>query len=120
MKYILIAEDEEMNQEILHELLDDDYELSFVEDGAACLESISNRKPDLLLLDVSMPVMNGIEVCQRIRQDKLFLDLPIIMVSGHASGLSSKAGMDVGANAYISKPFSLVDLRNQIQLYIGD
>lgn len=119
MKYILIADDEEMNQEILQELLDGIYELSFVEDGLACIESIQARKPDLLLLDVTMPVMTGIEVCQRLRQDELYSDLPIIMLSGHASNSSSKAGLDVGATAYIPKPFSLVDLRRQIEEYIG-
>lgn len=120
MKYILIAEDEIMNQDILRELLEEQYELSFVEDGTACLQSVYERKPDLLLLDVSMPVMSGIDVCKEIRSKESYNDLPIIMLSGHASGTSSRAGMDVGATAYITKPFSLLDLKAQIKDYLTD
>ena len=110
MKYILIADDEEQNRDILKEILIDDYEINCVDDGLECIKSIESRIPDLLLLDVSMPKMNGYEVCNQLRLNSETKSLPIVLLSGHASQKDINKGFEVGVNKYITKPFSPVEL----------
>lgn len=114
MKYILIADDEPLNQSVFEEMLMDDYEISIVDDGQACLESVENRVPDLLLLDIAMPHVDGIEVCKRLRSGADTKDLPIILVSAYASKGDKEAGMAAGANDYISKPFDIALFHQKI------
>lgn len=114
MKYLLIADDDELNQTIYTELLEELYEIKQVEDGVSCIESIEQRIPGLLLLDYSMPKMNGIEVCKQLRNDERFINLPIIMVTGHATAAVEAECIDAGATAYFSKPFILTDLVDKI------
>lgn len=114
MKNVLIADDDPLNQRIFTELLEEDYELSIVEDGEACIESIKQRKPDLLLLDYSMPQLNGLEVCQNLRKDERFQDLPIIIVTGHASQDTHDECIEAGATDFCSKPFELSHFRNMV------
>lgn len=120
MKYILAADDEPVNRLIIDEALVDDYEIKCVEDGQSCLHSIAERVPDLLLLDVAMPGIDGIEVCQKLRADEKTRDLPIIMLSGFASKEHVEKGMDVGADNYITKPFEPTELRDAIKSMIGN
>ncbi|MDH5473356.1 MAG: response regulator [Gammaproteobacteria bacterium] len=110
MKYILAADDEPVNREIIEEILADDYEVVCVEDGLQCLQSIAKRVPDMLLLDVAMPVMDGFEVCKKLRSETSTRDLPIFMVSGFASTEHINKGLQAGANKYITKPFIPCDL----------
>lgn len=107
MKYILIAEDDRLNQEILKELLDDSYEIALVDDGEACIESVHKRKPDLLLLDYGMPIINGLEVCRMLREADSYREMPIIMVTGHATDDARNECLETGATEFVSKPFDL-------------
>lgn len=118
MKYILTADDEIVNQMIIEEMLEDTFEVSCVADGEQCMQSIAARKPDLLLLDVSMPRMNGFEVCRNIRANSTTNDLPIILLSGHAHNEQIQEGLAAGANEYITKPFSKDELIAAISAYI--
>ena len=107
MTYVLVVDDEPVNRDIIEDiLLMDDYELEMATDGIQCLEKIKQRLPDLLLLDIAMPRMNGIEVCKTLRKDKETQDLPIILLSGFASDADIEEGMAAGANDYLPKPFS--------------
>lgn len=114
MKYILIADDDSLNQAIYTELLEETYELAHVENGEICIKSIEQRTPDILLLDYSMPKMNGIEVCNFLRQDERFKNLPVIMVTGHATSTVENECMQTGATAYFAKPFVLSELVDKI------
>lgn len=118
MKYILAADDEEMNLDILEEILSDDYEVNFVENGRECLKSIEKRIPDLLLLDVAMPEMDGIEVCHELRKSEATKDLIIIVLSGFASESSINEAMNAGANKYITKPFLPNELLDIVSEYL--
>ena len=82
MKYILLVDDEPINIEIMEVILTDDYEIQSAENGVECLKSIDKRVPDLLLLDIAMPEMDGIEVCKALRSNEKTKKLPIIIVSG--------------------------------------
>lgn len=114
MKYILIADDEPMNQCVFEEMLTDEYRIHTVDNGQECLESIEESMPDLLLLDVAMPVMDGIEVCRRLRADTKTRFLPIILISAYASERDVEVGMTAGADLYIAKPFNLAKVRADI------
>ena len=114
MRYILSADDELVNQMIIEEMLDDCCEVVSVGDGVQCLQSIEARLPDMLLLDVSMPKMDGFEVCRQLRSNEKTRELPIIMLSGHAHDEQINAGLKAGATQYITKPFSLGELRGAI------
>ena len=114
MKYILAADDELVNQMIIEEMLDEQFEVACVDDGPSCLDSIAMRLPELLLLDVSMPNMDGFEVCRRLRSSPQTTTLPVIMLSGHAHNEQIQEGLKAGANRYLTKPFSRDELLNAI------
>ncbi len=110
MTYILSTDDEIVNQMIIEEMLEECCEVVSVDDGVACLESIEVRVPDLLLLDISMPRMDGFEVCRNLRAAERTRTLPIIFLSGHAHKEQIDAGMAAGADKYLTKPFSQDEL----------
>lgn len=117
--YILAVDDEELNLIILAELLSEKYELSCVKNGLNCLESVSERRPDLILMDVNMPTMNGIEACFRLKNQASTKTLPIIMLSALASDTESQSGLKAGANAYLSKPFKTDELLKIIKTHLA-
>ncbi len=114
--YILAVDDEPLNLIIIEELLSEKYELAYVSDGRSCLKSVSERRPDLILMDVNMPIMNGIEACLRLKQKADTNSLPIIILSALASETEIQQGLDAGADAYLSKPFQADELLNAIKL----
>jgi len=116
--YILAADDEPMNRLILEELLDDDYELHCVENGAECVQSVKNRRPDLILLDINMPVMDGYQACKEIKALDGCFDIPIIMVSALASEKEIAKGLSCEAAAYVTKPFNEEELIKAVKCFI--
>ena len=113
--YILAVDDEALNLIILEELLSEKYELSCVGDGASCLESVAKRLPDLILMDINMPIMNGLEACLKLKQKASTRSIPIIMLSALASKTEIQQGLDAGADAYLSKPFQEGELLDAIK-----
>ncbi|MGE0484113.1 MAG: response regulator [Gammaproteobacteria bacterium] len=106
-KRLLIADDDAMNREIYRDLFEDDYEVEVVTDGQSCLAEFARARPDLLILDVAMPAMDGIEVCQHLRASPHYAELPILLVSGFDGEQQRDRGLAAGASAYIQKPFDL-------------
>ncbi|MDH5324899.1 MAG: response regulator [Gammaproteobacteria bacterium] len=120
MKHILSADDDITNRMIIEEILDEEYVVTSVENGQECLKSIEEKLPDLVLLDVSMPIMDGIEVCKKLRSNKKTENLPIIMLSGFAANDNVAKGFSVGANEYITKPFEPSVLRQTISRLLAN
>lgn len=120
MKYILVADDEPMNRDIICEMLGDTYEVVCVEDGQACLQCIQQRLPDLLLLDVAMPYLGGMEVCRRLRAEPRTSGIPVFMLSGFAAQEDIDSAIAVGADKYITKPFSPKALLKAIKEYLHE
>ncbi len=118
MNYILIADDEPMNLEMLEIMLMDDYEIKCVENGIECIKSVEERIPDLLLLDFSMPEMDGIEVCKKLRGNKKTQHIPIVILSGFSSEEHMHNGREAGANEYIEKPFTQEAILKIAEKYI--
>jgi CheY-like chemotaxis protein len=117
---ILCVDDEPVNLTIMEELLQDSYELVTVKSGAGCLEQVGLQKPDLILLDVNMPDMDGLETCARLREDVETADIPIIFVSALASKEELMAGYEAGGEDYITKPFSEEILQKKIQIALAN
>jgi len=95
------------------------YEVREAENGASGLESARGQLPDLILLDIQMPQLNGIDTCKAIREDVLLARIPVILLTakGHESDVDR--GFDAGADDYMVKPFSLVELESRIRRYLG-
>jgi len=112
---ILIVEDEkQMSMFIEMELIHEGYEVDTAYDGREGLEKVENNEYDLILLDIMIPSLNGIEVCRRIRQ---FSNVPIIMLTAKSDISDKVLGLDVGANDYLTKPFAIEELLARIRVY---
>jgi DNA-binding response OmpR family regulator len=85
--------------------------------GAEALRAAAQRRPDLILLDVSLPDMSGLEVCRQVRGAGM--DVPILMLSGHADPADVERGLQLGADGYLTKPFVLRELFARMDKHLG-
>jgi two-component system, OmpR family, alkaline phosphatase synthesis response regulator PhoP len=115
-KKILIADDEQ-NIVISVEFLmrREGYEVSVAADGEAALERIRADRPDLVLLDVMMPKKNGFDVCQEVRADPAFAGTRILMLTARGRDTEVAKGLALGADGYMTKPFSTKDLVDKVR-----
>lgn len=114
---ILLVDDEQKNIKILLEILEfeEEYITKAVLSGRECLEMIPEFKPDILLLDIMMPGLDGYEVCKEIRNDPNYNSMKIMMLSGRAMQDEIKKGFEAGADQYISKPFGMTELLDALK-----
>src|SRR5262245_37298055 len=106
-KCILVVEDQEDNRRILRDLLGNaGYELIEAESGEEALVAIDTQRPDLILMDIQLPVMDGYEAARRIKSNPEMKEVPIIAVTSYALAGDETKARAAGCNAYISKPFS--------------
>jgi PleD family two-component response regulator len=103
-KNILVVDDTESNVDILVDALSDDYEVSVAMDGESALEIVEEEPPDLILLDIMMPDMDGYEVCEKLKSDSNTKAIPIIFLSGATDEASKEKGLALGAVDFITKP----------------
>ena len=114
MSRILIIEDERKIARFLElELLHEGYEVDTAGDGRMGLEKALSWKPDLLILDLMLPELSGIEVCRRLRQSS---DVPIIMLTAKDDVSDKVMGLDMGADDYMTKPFAIEELLARIRV----
>ncbi|MCM8854747.1 MAG: response regulator [Candidatus Thiodiazotropha sp.] len=114
-KKILIVDDEpNIVLSVEYLMKREGYQVATANDGQTALELLSETTPDLLILDVMMPRKNGFEVCSEIRADPTLSGLPILMLSAKWREAEVKKGVSLGADAYITKPFSTHDLVNMV------
>ncbi len=109
---VLIVDDEQTNIKILLEILEfeDEYMTTSVTSGEECLAILPEFKPDVILLDIMMPGMDGYEVCRRIKNSPEYEATKIIMLSGRAMQNEIDNGFSAGADQYLSKPFGMDEL----------
>jgi two-component system response regulator MtrA len=113
---ILVVEDDTTLRETLTEALEaDGYDVVAAGDGAAALARFRDATPDLVLLDVMLPELSGIEVCRIIRAESA---VPIIMVTARTAELDKVVGLELGADDYVSKPFSMRELSARIRAHL--
>jgi two-component system cell cycle response regulator DivK len=102
MKTILIVEDTELNIDLLTQLLEDDYDLIVAHDGEQGVRLANENRPDLILMDISLPVMDGYEATRKIRETLQVT--PIIGLSAHAMSGHEQKAKEAGCNDYLTKP----------------
>lgn len=113
---ILIADDEPNIVLSLEFLMEQSgYQVAIARDGEQALQQMEIFQPDLILLDVMMPVRNGYEVCQKIRESRTWDRVKIVMLSAKGRDLEVSKGLALGADAYVTKPFSTRELIAKVQ-----
>lgn len=115
---VLIVDDEISNIEIINAILEDDYEICFATSGERALETARTILPDLILLDVLMPGMDGFELCGRLKSEPLLADVPVIFTTGLGDMDDEVRGLSLGAIDYVTKPVQPVVLRARVGNHI--
>ena len=117
MKTILIVEDTDLNIDLLTQLLEDDYKLLIAKDGNQGVNMAVSKKPDLILMDISLPILDGYEATRQIR--KSLPHTPIIGLSAHAMDGHRQKAQDAGCNDYLTKPVNDSILFDMLANYLG-
>jgi len=115
---ILVVDDEKPIYTYLQKKLTKlGYTVFTAEDGEEALSQAFANMPDLVLLDVKLPKMSGIEVCKRLKGDESMKNIPILLLSARAQSSEIKEGLDAGADKYLCKPMSFPDILREIQSF---
>lgn len=115
-KRILVVDDNPVSRELIREVLDfPDLEIIEAADGGEAFQKISTEMPDLVLLDIRMPVQNGFDVLRLIRQDPRFNRILILAFTAFAMREDRQKALDAGFDGYVTKPINAADLRKQIE-----
>lgn len=117
MKTVLIVEDTELNIDLISQLLEDDYELLFARDGREGVDRACESCPDLILMDISLPVMDGYEATRKIRETHKIT--PIIGLSAHAMEGDRQRAFDAGCDDYLTKPIDEALLLETLKRFLG-
>ena len=119
-KCILVVEDQEDNRQILRDLLGNaGYELTEAENGEEAIAAVAKRRPDLILMDIQLPVMDGYTAIRRIRTNPDLKSVPIIAVTSYALAGDEDKALAAGCDGYISKPYSPRDLLAKVRTYLA-
>jgi DNA-binding response OmpR family regulator len=118
---ILVVDDEVYIVQILEFSLSriEGYEVITASDGEEALEKVQEGRPDLVVLDVMMPRMDGYEACKRLKAEEATKDIPVILLSAKGRAMDQNRGFEVGADDYITKPFSPRKLIEKINTVLG-
>src|SRR5262245_41589950 len=108
---VLLVDDAKVNLDVLVEGLRADYQLSVARDGSTALQIAARTPPDLVLLDIVMPGMDGYEVCRRLREMPETAEVPIMFLSSLEDVQNKTKGFEVGGNDYLTKPFDMLEVK---------
>jgi two-component system cell cycle response regulator DivK len=118
-KRILVVEDEEDNRQILRDLLaTSGYEMVEAKDGEQALAAVDQHRPDLILMDIQLPIMDGYEATRRIRANPANKRIPIIAVTSYALSGNERIALAAGCDAYVPKPYSPRELLAKIREFL--
>ena len=104
MRKILIVEDIDMNIDLLQQILEDDNNIFVARNGASAVEMADNERPDIILMDVSLPVLNGLDATRLIKAEARLAHIPIVAVTAHAMQGDRERALEAGCDDYLSKP----------------
>ncbi len=117
---ILIADDYDDNRELLRLMLEGEgYSVRETRDGRECLEAVARELPDVALLDLSMPVLDGWQVAEKLLEDERTREIPIIFLTARAEFRDRARGLDIGGIEYVTKPFNPVELAPLVRDLLG-
>jgi len=119
MKKILIVEDIELNIDLLTQLLEGNYRLVIARDGEKGVALADQERPDLILMDMSLPVIDGWEATRRIKANDALRQIPIIGVSAHAMSGDAERALAAGCNEYVTKPLNDTMLLEKINRHLS-
>jgi two-component system alkaline phosphatase synthesis response regulator PhoP len=123
MPKILIVDDDALIRNLLGQILEPftekGVELLTASNGLMAIESVQNNRPEIVLLDVMMPKMNGFEVCAILKKDPTIKDVYIVMLTAKGQEIDKVKASKVGANSYITKPFNISELLNKVGDVLG-
>ncbi len=120
MKKILVVDDLPASRRLLAAFLGENYEILEAVDGQQCMERVMADMPDLVLLDLSLPRIDGIEVIRRMRGHPDLATIPIFALTAHSLQEFEERALSAGCNAYFVKPFSLEELKERVDALLGD
>ena len=116
MTKVLVAEDNPVNRELLRELLENrGYSVTEASNGQEALDMVEQSQPDLLLLDIGMPVLDGFAVMRKIRENPRLATLPVLAVTAYAMRDDRDNVLNAGFDGYLSKPINARDLANELE-----
>ena len=115
---LLVVDDQPVNVQALYQAFSADYQVFMATSGEQALSLCASRHPDLVLLDVVMPGMDGHEVCRRLKADAATCDLPVIFVTGHNDAAAEMLGLELGAVDFISKPINPKIVRARVKAHL--
>jgi len=115
---VLIVDDEPLNIRFLIEPLNSFYSIIVATSGEQAIQRLDEHSIDLVLLDIVMPGMDGFEVLKQIKQNQTNKDLPVIMISGNHDKDDKAKGLELGAAAYLTKPFHIPDVLDKVKTLI--
>ena len=118
-KKILVVDDTDWNRDLLVQLLEDDYDILQAVDGEDGIKKAEQEKPDLILMDLGMPVMDGWEATRRIKANQELKAIPVIAVTSHAMVGDEIEARKAGCDDYLSKPIDEELLLEKIKKYVG-
>ncbi len=120
-KRILVVEDQEDNRQIIRDMLaGTDYQIIEAENGEEALAAVAKQRPDLILMDVQLPIMDGYEATRRIKADPALRSIPIIAVTSYALSGEDKRARAAGCDDYVAKPYSPRQLLAKVRQYLAD
>jgi two-component system cell cycle response regulator DivK len=120
MSTILVVEDTQDNFDLIADVLDDAYDLVHARTGTEGLAQALSLKPDLILLDLSLPEIDGWEVARRLNNDARVTDIPVIAVTAHAMQGDRAKCLAAGCDGYLAKPIDVAALRGLVESYLAD
>ena len=115
-KILIIEDEEDLVKGLELNLVDEGYEVDYALNGKEGLEKALAEPPDLILLDIMMPGMDGLEVCRRLRENKM--NVPILMLTAKGEEIDKVVGLEIGADDYITKPFSIRELLARLKAHL--
>ena len=118
MKKILVVEDVDMNRELVVQLLEDNYQVIEAVNGQEGLELAEQERPELILMDLSLPVMDGWEATRRLKANDELKSIPIIALTAHAMVGDEEKAKDAGCDDYLTKPIDENELFSKIAKYL--
>ncbi|MDL2275879.1 response regulator [Desulfosarcina sp. OttesenSCG-928-G10] len=116
---VLIVDDNATNIDLLVSTLKSDYRLGIAKNGPKALEYVKKQRPDIILLDIMMPMMDGYEVCQRLKADPETAAIPVIFITAMNETHSKTRGFELGAVDYITKPFQTAEVKARIHTHLS-
>ncbi len=119
-KRILVVEDQEDNRQIIRDMLStSDYQITEAENGEEALAAVTKQRPDLILIDIQMPILDGYEATRRIKADPALRCIPIIAITSYALSGDEQKAREAGCDDYVPKPYSPRQLLAKIRQYLS-